>query len=655
MLEHSETSTRALYFNRYIASFNVQGDPAFLDFLATVQPQVVQMGYYGPQVYALADAAADAKQWAGGYPMGMPVRGLRTILEWQAEFNRKVHDLGAKVVGHFSMTVAWGDPEQDTGFTDFFNRYWPTDLLGEKTVDSPLDFVQKNADGSPIIGDRWGFPRLAGCSNNPHWRALQHRMVQVALEVCDIDGFMTNYNYDYGCACEYCNEAFKGYLVAHYTPTELQQVLGIEDLTTFRLDGTLKKVSGWVDADNPHNTRLQVEGMRFAQIAWKKHFDELFVNTGRRLKADLILGAWNHLGPMKMGQDERNVMPQKLWGRDEDLFWYSTGGRVGSVAGGDAGMHMLNSKWIWEMSGHKLPVLGHYESTRVRASMAEGLAVQGPGMGLYCGWQDPVGYKAYQDYFEFVRQYDAYFHPVESHAEVGLVFPRQAVHAGNDAPVKNFHQLGVTMLNIHTIFDILADNNFSTERLSAYAVIILPDAESLTREHWILLAAWVKTGGVLVFACEAATGLAALALAADAKQWTLGKGIVLTADAYNAQSIVPILASVERLSSFTAPWMVRVNGWAQPGRILLHLVNYNRVEDKDKGPVDEKPIAVEDIAINLFLPFATKVTRVDFISPDVKEEAENSTEINLEFVQHNNRVKCQVPWLLIYGIVVVHY
>ncbi|MAT74497.1 hypothetical protein CMK14_05000 [Candidatus Poribacteria bacterium] len=35
---------------------------------------------------------------------------------------------------------------------------------------------------------------------------------------------------------------------------------------------------------------------------------------------------------------------------------------------------MLNLKFIWEFSAHKLPVLGRYEGTRTRASIAEGLA-----------------------------------------------------------------------------------------------------------------------------------------------------------------------------------------------------------------------------------------------------------------------------------------
>ena len=84
-------------------------------------------------------------------------------------------------------------------------------------------------------------------------------------------------------------------------------------------------------------------------------------------------------------------MPEELWGRDEDLLWYSSGGQCG---------------------------------TRTQDNIAEGLAYQAPGMGQYCYWKDPDGRKAFIDYFHFAEEFEDYFHPVKSHAEVTLLFPR---------------------------------------------------------------------------------------------------------------------------------------------------------------------------------------------------------------------------------------
>ena len=106
-------------------------------------------------------------------------------------------------------------------------------------------------------------------------------------------------------------------------------------------------------------------------------------------------------------------MPEELWGRDEDLLWYSSGGQFGTITEGDTGIRMLNLKFIWELSAHTLPVLGRYEGTRTRANIAEGLAYQAPGMGQYCYWKDPDGRKAFIDYFHFAEEFEDYFHPVK--------------------------------------------------------------------------------------------------------------------------------------------------------------------------------------------------------------------------------------------------
>ena len=658
-----------LYFNRYLASLAIQGEPEFVDFLAQVRPQVVQMGVYGPQVYALGEAPEDAKQWAGGYPMRMPVRGIRPALEWQRDFNRKAHELGIKVVGHFSMTVAWGEPEEQTGVFDFFAHHWPEDLLGDKPVERVEDLMQKGPDGTIHMGDRWGFPRTAGCSNNPHWRELHKRMVRIAVEMCDIDGFMSWYNYDYGCACPYCNAAFRAYLAERYGPAELKAQFAIDDLESFCLDGTLARVTGWVDPDSRHPVALQVESMRFAQIAWKRHFDEIFIHTGRQIKPDLILGAWNHLGFMSMGQDERNVVPRELWGPGEDLFWYSTGGKFGTIADGDAGVRMLNARWIRELSGGKLPVLGRYESTRVRACIAEGWASGGPGMGLYCGWQDPVGRKAYADYFDFARTYEEYFHPVDSGAEVALVFPRQTVHLGDDGPVESFRQLGAGLLDAHVLFDVLSDENISSERLSQYAAIVLPDAKALGDDQGELLAAWVCRGGLLVACGECATldplgrprdtGLAAaMGLGELAERQALDAGFIRTLPRADRQAVVETLYrdAPAQLSRIDGPWMVRVSAFVQPGRMLLHLVNYNRDESEDGSPSKERPLPVEDISVDLRLPSQAQVEAVDFVSPD--EDAQSGgegVELNIAFTQSGTRVGFRIPRMLVYGVAVVRF
>ena len=632
-MNQTKDSAQKKYFNRYVALLAMAGDPAFISFLEEARPQVVQMGFYGPQLYAFGDT-----ELGSGYPMNLPVRGVHEVLDWQKQFNQKIHDIGGKVIGHFSMTIAWGDPEKNTGFFESYNGdSWHTELLGPKPVDRIDDLVHKQPDGQMIVGDRYGFPWVAGCSNNPNWRKLHRKMVEVAITRCDVDGFVSLYNYNHGCACDYCNHDFRAYLLDRYSPKEINSKFDIDNLDSFRLDGTLGKSPGWIDRDSPHPVGLQIEAMRFSQFTWKQHYDEIFIETGRKLKPDLILGSWNHLGFMK--HHERNVMPKEMWGCDEDLLWYSTGAGTGTVADGDAGVRMLNLKFIWELSGHKLPVLGRYEGTRTRASIAEGLACQGPGMGLYCNWKDPDGSKAFIDYFHFAEEFQSYYHPVESYAEVALVFPRQVILKGNDQPGEHFREIGQFLMDAHILFDVLSDQNISVERLDQYRGIVLTDTNALSERQAELLAEYATQKNPVIVPLGSE----------DAPNLTAHEKVFPVALGHRAKLVSVLHDEIYGgVSTFDTMWTVRINAYLQTERIVIHFVNYNRIESKDSGPANESPIAISDVGVNLRLKGSNKkIAKVTFLSPEIPYRED------LTWNQDLDRLHFQIRSMLVYGVVVI--
>ena len=49
-MNQTKDSGQKKYFNRYVALLAMAGDPAFTSFLEEARPQVVQMGFYGPQL-----------------------------------------------------------------------------------------------------------------------------------------------------------------------------------------------------------------------------------------------------------------------------------------------------------------------------------------------------------------------------------------------------------------------------------------------------------------------------------------------------------------------------------------------------------------------------------------------------------------------------
>jgi hypothetical protein len=101
--------------------------------------------------------------------------------------------------------------------------------------------------------------------------------------------------------------------------------------------------------------------------------------------------------------------------------------------------------------------------------------------------------------------------------------------------------------------------------------------------------------------------------------------------------------------------MLQVHADQQPdhGRLLLHLVNYNRNEEEfsDHTPARNKeaPIWADPVSADLQLPPGAQVTAVRFLTPEVPGEQE------VRFSQSKDRLRFRSPRFLVYGLVVVDY
>ena len=81
----------------------------------------------------------------------------------------------------------------------------------------------------------------------------------------------------------------------------------------------------------------------------------------------------------------------------------------------------------------------------------------------------------------------------------------------------------------------------------------------------------------------------------------------------------------------------------------MHFVNYNRREPEGKksagrGFVDDNPIAVEKVAVDVLVPAGSRVLAVEFLSP------EEPIAVKLEYAADEGRVRFTVPKFLVYGI-----
>ncbi len=583
-------------FTRMVAHWAKYSDPEYLPFIKAAQPEVVQLGFYGGHFWSLAHTP----QYIG-YPAHFPHQGLKETGGWFEEKNAAIHQLNAKVIGHFNVEFLVGEPngkDGPRGFFHFYRNLWDEKELGPKPVKDPLEFMEKNADGSPITNSSYsigGMREYWACLRNPHWQAVLKAWVKRGIER-GIDGYIANYFYRHNCLCEHCQAGFRKHLSENFEATELQQKFGINNSATHKFD----EIVFWHKPEE--STPLRREMLRWSQISNKRVFDEVFHKYGRSLKPDLITAQWNHLGNFsQIRGDERCLLPPEHWGTGETYLWYSTGGAAfyTDIESHDLGEGTLQARFIRGAFDDKPFTLGKYEGTRIRAAISELAANGGAPMGFYTRFTDPAAREVIVNYYQFLKRHDSIFRANRSHAEAVLLFPREAVHAGDVGAVESFRKLGRELLDAHVLFDVIPDDITTPKMLGDYQFVVA-----------------AKPGG-----------------SSDAKA---------------------VIKSANR-SRFDLPWTVRVSA-NQPesgGELGLHFVNYNRIEPpKSKagkpsaggGIKDEKPIPVDGGACRVMLPAGFTATRIDFITP------ESPQAVKLTFKVTAGRAEFRIPSFLVYGI-----
>lgn len=576
-----------LEFTRLVAHWAEYADPGYLSFIDDAQPDIAQVGFYGAHFWSLAHTPHGQ-----GYPAHFPVVGLNECGQWFADLNGELHKRHVKVVGHFNVKFLVGDPdsaEGPRGFFKFYRDLWNEQELGPRPAADPLDFLERDADGKPLVEHNYqigGMAEYWGCLNNPQWRAVLKVWARRGIER-GVDGYIINYFYRHNCLCHWCQDAFKEYLRGRYTPEQLRERFGIADLAAHQFP----EIVSWHDP--AQTTPLRLEMLRFSQVANKRAFDDVFVEYGRSLKPDLIVAQWDHLGDFnQITGDERCLLPADRWGKDEDYLWYSSGGAAyfTDLAEGFLGELTLQARYIRGAFDDKPFTMGKYENTRVRAAIAELAANGGAPMGFYTRFQDPLAREEIVRYYRFLKRYDDLYRGNHPHGETLLLYPRGKVHAGDLTALDAFKRVGRQLLDAHVLFDIRPDD------------VVVADERARYRQVYDHATTAIQSG--------------------------------------------------DGFSRFEAPGTVRVSASrpAQGEELTLHFVNYNRQEPAEKrsagqGLVDEKPLAVPEIRCDVSLPADFHATRVEVMTPEAPDPVE------LPIQTSGGRLHFTLPPFLVYSVV----
>ena len=615
-----------------------------MEYLESARPEIVQIGNYGAMFHGFADDPRATKS-----PMMLPVVGERAALDFQKKLNKRLHGLGLKVVGHFRLIKVMGDWKEQSGFVDYYNNRWPKELLGPKPHPQLSELLQRDADGKPVQVSRYDNAQLTLCPSSPHARQMLKAMLKCAIDH-GVDGVMTTYNYRFECACAFCQAAFKKWLRNQLTADGIHERLGIDDLDQHTFRSIPARIPGYPDSER--SSDLDWLAMRWGAEHFKQMFDEIFLDYGRSLRKDFIVAQWNHLSHVSISE-ERMFLPLSLWGRGEDYFWYSGGSafvrRNLNLSEGKAGDAWLSCLYVRELGGGKPFVMGKYDGIRLAASMAEGYATGGIGMGRYMRFEQPAGFEVLTRYTRFMHKNRNLLDQSRPYADVALVLPRQSVWNRRPDALDEFRQLGQALVERQVLLDVVADEKLTPVRLAKYRAVILPKTAALSDDQLAALRKYAAGEGLVLQRGDAAL----IDETGQPRKETQISGAV----AVNADTIKVAADSIEahlkqRGASFiTSPWTVRVSAYTQPGLVVLHLVNYDRDETVDKrltGPELERPKPVENVPVNLRLPKSDKVTSVKLHSPDDAESLE------LPFKQPTDeRVSFRIPRIPVYAVIAI--
>ena len=604
-------------------------DTAVLDGLLAVEPQLVQVGLFGAGYLAGRGAAHKRDQpefWAsyGGGEID------RTTLR---SFIKRAHAKGVLVQGMFSIALTYGNFESSDGIVHAIDRAWDENQLGPRPSVSALDLLQRDVNGKPLVGGRCdeGNTIYWGCPANPHWRAVLKALVKSGIEL-GIDGFTLLFPHRQACSCSHCQQGLRKFLAEKYTAHEIEKTFGIENIE----DHTFPVINGFYKPDEA--TPLALECLKFGQRMLFECEREVFLEYGRRLKPDLIVGQWNHIyctdcKPWhetfaQLSGDERCTIPTELWALRENFVWLSIGNSGGywRPRNGQFGQFTLEHKYLREV-GRGLPhTIKVDDSRRLRTYLAEAVSHGGFGPARGPKYRDPVTQEVLKRYFRFLRRHESLYRPIESYSEVGLVFPRRAVHRGELEPVAAFKSAGKALSRDNVLYDVILDENIDGSRLRRYKVVLLPTEAPLDADESQALRQWQTSGGRLQMLARASTAVPF--------------SLVRPRD--------------QPFSRIEAPPTLSWTVWSQPDldRLLIHMVNYDRDLEAAKGksgPAAETRRPATNLAVRLRVPAGVQVHHVSALSPD----GETTDPRQLPFQQRGRWLELKVESVEVYTIVVV--
>jgi hypothetical protein len=668
----------SFWFNRLIEYWSLPRPEQILDHVRRGHVQLVQMGNFGPDFYALADDPNVARSWAG-----MPDVGVEENLALAADLIPRVQAAGARVVGQLSSTLHYGDHETGLGlFGDAWDRMWTASLLGEAPAHTIADTIARETSGEPARRAIEGRPYFSyrGCISNPLWLDLLKAMVRKGVDL-GLDGFNTTHNYEGFCGCTHCVKIIRSYMRQEFTHVEL------DDLFATDFDAAADPRAPSPGAPEPLRQRYLVRLEQAAARRRKSAFDEVFIDYGRSLRPGLLAAQWYHKYGMRVN-DERAALPAELWARDEDYIWYSQGPhRWGSsIEQGYIADMGVNARHMHAAGGGRPFVINKYDYRRWRVWAGEAAAHGAASPCYHAGPpyadQEETTRIAPEDYYgpiirnqRFLAEHEDLLHPAAPLSQFGLVYPRRAEREGKTDYLDALKRIAEWLEDAHVLYDILFDDQLAV-RAGDFPCLILPDIRCLADDEIAAIHRHVDNGGQLVVAgATGSLGIGGAARVPDplfcnssdsvliwtSTDWQADLQVIRTlpgepempvysrlSDDVEGQQLIAAMARL--CGGFwlqtDAPWSVRTRVWRAQNiaAIPMHWINYRQ----DEAAAIEIPIPVGPIQAQMRLPADARVDHVEWCYPEMQQAVRLAHDVV------DGHILFSIPRLIVHGMSVIH-
>jgi len=362
-----------------------------------------------------------------------------------------------------------------------------------KEMPEAEDWVARRYDGKRIywIGQTF---RLVPCKNHPGWIDFQKRVTRMAIERIKVDFIHYDNVYVWpepdSCHCKVCEQMFRDFLAAKYTPGLLKMRLGFSDLSGVKPPAFATEGRG-PDPRDIQRIRdpLQQEWVDFRCQALSDMYGQLCAYA-RSLKPDIALEC-NPVTTVINQAYYRGVDIPRLV-RHGHYFWVEDGNAARLEDDGRLISNIRTYKMARTLNNAAFAYLHGKDEDATKLCVAEAMAFNLDCIGPAGGGKDHPA----RDLIKFFRERRDLYAQTKTLANVAVLRSFQSLAWESFETHLSALLVEQTLIRNRVPFHIIFDDGL--DDLARYNALILPNVQFMSDEAIAKVQRYVEDGGGLL-------------------------------------------------------------------------------------------------------------------------------------------------------------